>query len=162
MGGASNRFQSVLDISRGLRRKINLIFPTPPKNIGMIMCSVVQLCPTLWGLMDCGLPSFSAHGIFQTRIYWWGVPFPTPGDLPNPGLESHFLCFLHWKVDSLSLAPPGEPWHDYRCLNLRWQFSEVFWNKVKNYVGHRCNKFIYTVSEYEKLNIIYIPITLIS
>jgi len=36
--------------------------------------------------MDCSLPSFSVHGIFQARM-WEGLPFPTPGDLPDPWIE---------------------------------------------------------------------------
>ena len=31
-------------------------------------CTVAQSCPTLWGPMDCSLPSSCAHGIFQVRI----------------------------------------------------------------------------------------------
>ena len=91
MGGASNRFQSVLDISRGLRRKINLIFPTPPKNIGMIMCSVVQLWPAQllcpWNFPDKnilvgGAISYS-RGSSQPRAR---IPF-----LVFPALESGFF-----------------------------------------------------------------------
>ena len=34
----------------------------------MSACLVVQLCPILWDLLDCSLPGFSVHGIFQARI----------------------------------------------------------------------------------------------
>ena len=33
--------------------------------------------------MDCSLPGFSVHGISQQE-YWSGLPFPSPGGLPNP------------------------------------------------------------------------------
>ena len=33
------------------------------------------------------LPGSSVHGIFQARVLEW-VAIPTPGDLPNPGIES--------------------------------------------------------------------------
>ena len=36
--------------------------------------------------MDCSLPGSSLHEIFQARILEW-VPFPTPGDLLDPGIE---------------------------------------------------------------------------
>ena len=40
---------------------------------------VIQSCPTLCDHMD-----YTVHGILQARILeWW--PFPSPGDLPNPG-----------------------------------------------------------------------------
>ena len=34
---------------------------------------VAQLCPTLSDPMDCGLPGFSIHGIFQARVLEWGA-----------------------------------------------------------------------------------------
>ena len=36
--------------------------------------------------MDCSLPSSPVHGIFKVRILEW-VAIPSPGDLPNPGME---------------------------------------------------------------------------
>ena len=32
---------------------------------------VSQLCPTLRNPMDCSLPGFSVHGIFQARVLEW-------------------------------------------------------------------------------------------
>ena len=37
--------------------------------------------------MDCSPPDSSAHG-FSRQEYWSGLPFPTPGDLPNRGMQS--------------------------------------------------------------------------
>ena len=34
---------------------------------------VAQSCPTLSDPMDCSLPSFSVHGIFQARVLEWGT-----------------------------------------------------------------------------------------
>ena len=45
----------------------------------------LQSCPTLCNLKGCSLPSSSVHGILQE--YWSGLPFPTPGDLLNPGIK---------------------------------------------------------------------------
>ena len=37
---------------------------------------VAQSCPTLCNIMDCSLPCFSVHGIFQARIQEWvDMPF---------------------------------------------------------------------------------------
>ena len=37
--------------------------------------------------MDCSpLPDSSVHGIFQAK-YWNGLPCPSPGDLPDTGIE---------------------------------------------------------------------------
>ena len=43
------------------------------------------------------------------KEYWSGLPFPSPGDLPNRGIEGHLLHLLHWQAGSLSPAPPGPP-----------------------------------------------------
>ena len=40
---------------------------------------VTQWCPTLWDPMDCSPP--------DSNSYNTGVPFPTPGDIHNPGTE---------------------------------------------------------------------------
>ena len=62
---------------------------------------VTQLCLTLWpqGLWPRGS---SVHGILQARRLEW-VAFPSPGDLPNPGIKprSHAL-----QADSLKSEPP--------------------------------------------------------
>ena len=34
---------------------------------------VAQSCPTLSDPMDCSLPGFSAHEIFQARVLEWGA-----------------------------------------------------------------------------------------
>ena len=38
--------------------------------------------------------------------YWSGLPFPSPGDPPDPRLN---LGLLHWQVNSLPTEPPGKP-----------------------------------------------------
>ena len=49
---------------------------------------VTQSCLTLCSLMDWSPPGSSVHGILQARIlYWSGKPFPSSGDLPDPGTE---------------------------------------------------------------------------
>ena len=53
---------------------------------------VTQSCPTPSNPMDCSPPGSSIYGIFQTRVLEWiaiafFVPFPTPGDIPDSGIE---------------------------------------------------------------------------
>ena len=44
----------------------------------------VKSCPTLSDPMDCSLPGFSVHGIFQARVLEWGaIPFSGEGVLAN-------------------------------------------------------------------------------
>ena len=43
---------------------------------------------------------------FSRQEYWSGLPFPSPGDLPNPGIEPRSPTL---QVDSLSAEPEGKP-----------------------------------------------------
>ena len=43
---------------------------------------------------------------FSQQEYWSGLPFPSSGDLPNPGVEP---CSPALQADSLSSEPQGEP-----------------------------------------------------
>ena len=55
---------------------------------------------------------------FSRPEYWSGSPFPSPGHLPNPGIEPRAPAL---QVDSLPVEPPGKP----TCskLYLRIQIS---------------------------------------
>ena len=43
---------------------------------------------------------------FSRPEYWSGKPFPSPGDLPNPGIEPRSPAL---QVDSLPAEPQGKP-----------------------------------------------------
>ena len=43
---------------------------------------------------------------FSKQEYWIGLPFPSPGDLPYPGIEPRSPAL--W-ADALSSKPPGKP-----------------------------------------------------
>ena len=92
--------------------------------IGM-HAKLLQWCLTLCNSMGHSPPGSSVHGILQAR-YWSGLSFPSPGDLPDPGIESMSLSLLHWHVDSLLLAPPGKPCYRYsKLLSIVLESSEA-------------------------------------
>ena len=41
---------------------------------------------------------------FSRQEYWSGLPFPSPGDLPDPGIEPRSLIL---QADALLSEPPG-------------------------------------------------------
>ena len=43
---------------------------------------------------------------FSRQEYWSGLPFPSPEDLPNPGIEPRYPAL---QADSLPSEPPGKP-----------------------------------------------------
>ena len=47
-----------------------------------------QLYPTLCDPMDCVALQAPLSMGFYRQEYWSGLPIPSPGDLPNPGIET--------------------------------------------------------------------------
>ena len=43
---------------------------------------------------------------FSKQEYWSGLPFPSPGDLPKPGMEPGSSTL---QADALPSEPPGKP-----------------------------------------------------
>ena len=66
---------------------------------------VTQSCPTLCDPMDCSLSGSSSMG-FSRRKCWSGLPFPSPGDLPDPEIEPESPAL---QADALPSKPPGKP-----------------------------------------------------
>ena len=65
--------------------------------VGYLCVLVAQPCPTLCNPVDCSQPGSSVQG-FSREDYQNGLPFPSPGDLPNPRIESGSPT---WQTDSL-------------------------------------------------------------
>ena len=82
----------------------------------------------LWVCVSCSvmLDPLQPHGLQPTRLlcpwdfsrqgYWSGLPFPSPGDLPDPGIEPGSPAL---QTDSLPSELPGKP--PKRKKNLKRQ-----------------------------------------
>ena len=55
------------------------------------MCVCAQSCPTLCNPVVYRPPGSSVPGMFRQE-YWSGLPFPTPGDFPHPGIKPASLA----------------------------------------------------------------------
>ena len=64
--------------------------------------SLVRLFVTPWTVAYQAPTSMG----FSRQEYWSGLPFPFPGDLPNPGIEPRSPAL---QADSLLFEPPGRP-----------------------------------------------------
>ena len=64
--------------------------------------SRVRLFATLWTVADQAPPSMG----FSRQEYWSGLPFPSPGDLPDPGIEPRSPAL---QADTLTSESPGKP-----------------------------------------------------
>ena len=64
--------------------------------------SRVRLFATLWTTVQQAPQSMG----FSRQEYWSGLPFPSPGDLPDPGIEPRSPAL---QADALTSEPPGKP-----------------------------------------------------
>ena len=83
---------------------------------------VAQSCPTLrvfatpWTVTHQAPPSMG----FSRQEYWSGLPFPSPGDLPDPAIEPGSPAF---QADALTSEPPEKP-----LLRIVWKQIDLRWN----------------------------------
>ena len=67
-----------------------------------------QSCLTLCDPVDYSLPGSSVYGVFQARI-WTRLTFPTPGNLPDPGIEPVSLVSPALAGGFFTTDLPGKP-----------------------------------------------------
>ena len=60
------------------------------RSIDPCCCSVAKSCLTFCNPVDCSPPGSSVHG-FPRQEYCSGLPFPSPGDFSDPGIEPGLL-----------------------------------------------------------------------
>ena len=74
-----------------------IIFKVKVKSLGR-----VRLFATPWTVAYQSSQSME----FSRQEYWSGLPFPSPGDLPDPGIEPGSPAL---PADTLPSEPPGKP-----------------------------------------------------
>ena len=72
---------------------------------------------------DCSPPDFSVHGISQQE-YQCGLPLPSPGNLPNPGIK---LTSPAWAGRFLTTEPPKK---SILADNMISKIVQIFENLV--------------------------------
>ena len=108
-------------------------------------CLDAQPCPTLCDPRDCRPPAPLSMG-FPRQEYWSGLPFPPPGDIPDPGMESMSSAL---QVDSLPLSHAGNSQQDRtELINSLKGTGQLFTNLLlENTDRHKknfqYNSFIY-------------------
>ena len=66
---------------------------------------------------------------FSRQEYWSGLPFPSPGDLPYPGIEPRSPAL---QADALTSEPPGKCTEEKNFLLRKmtfylFNFYDLFW-----------------------------------
>ena len=78
---------------------------------------------------------------FSRPEYWSGQVFPSPGDLPNPGIESRFPAL---QVDSLPAETQGKPTETgVGSLSL---LQQIFPAQESNWSLRHCRWILYQLS----------------
>ena len=112
----SSQLRDQIQVSR-IAGRLFTIWTTREAHIKKVGHGIMaSLCISWWfshsvvsnscDLMDCSLPGSSVHG-FSRQEYWSGLSFPSPEDLPDPGIQPDLLhCeqYLHLLSNQGSLA----------------------------------------------------------
>ena len=85
------------------------------------MCVYICLCCSCLDPMDCSPPGFPVHRITQARIL---VPFPSPGNLPDPGIEPLSPASAG---GFFITEPPGKPIRDILFPKLTFSDKYPIW-----------------------------------
>ena len=72
------------------------------------MCVCAQSYPTLGTLWTIARQAPLSMG-FSRQEYWSGLPFPSPGDLPDPRIEPESLVSPVLAGGFFTSAPPEKP-----------------------------------------------------
>ena len=86
------------------------------------------------GLLPWSLAGSSVHGIF----HWGGLPFPSPGDLPNLGFKPRSPT---WQTDALPSRPRGST---SKALAITY-YLLCAWRPQSSGKEERANQFLKSV-----------------
>ena len=99
----------------------------------LLQSFITQSCLTLCDPTDCSLPSSSVYGFLQAR-YWSGLPFPSPGALPYPGLKPGSLAL---QADSSPTETLGKPYLPHKHIKNTFTCEAALAvNKLKTDTKH--------------------------
>ena len=72
---------------------------------------------------------------FPRQEYWSGLPFPSPGDHPNPGMEPESSALQANSLDSLQPEPPGRSF----MADTRRRNFDLYGSAVISVIGEVCS-----------------------
>ena len=84
-----------------------------PGEVVVFTCSIMSDSATSWTIAHQSPLSLG----FPRQEYWSGLPFLSPGDVPDPGIEPTSPA---WQADSFPVEPHGKP-HGRCVLRDIWQ-----------------------------------------
>ena len=119
-------------------------------------CCVLSHVQLFCDPIDCSPPGSSAHGIFKAK-YWSGLPFSSPGNLRDPGIEpmspsvaGRFFtteppCY-HWAHFWFKFKTLGFLLNFFTLLHLNFLLSILKFLVVKNIGDERIKTAMFEYS----------------
>ena len=101
--------------------------------------SLFRFFVTLWTVAHQAPRSMG----FPRQEYWSGLPFPPPGDLPDPGTERTSPASPALQADSLSTEPPGKLLIVAKNRRLTPEESSVC---ISDIFGHSCRLCVFHIT----------------
>ena len=105
-------WRAIVDRVAQSRTRLKGLSSSSSSEKGKSESEVAQSCPTLCNPMDCIAYQVPQSMEFSRQEYWSGLPFPSPRDLPDPGIEPGSSTL---QADSLLSEPPGKPKCNVKC-----------------------------------------------
>ena len=116
---ASKNFSKFIQLGR---ERLGLLTIKLIVKVKLLSC--VQLFVTPWTVAYQASPSME----FSRHEYWTGLPLPTPGDLPDPGIEPRSPAL---QTDTLPSELPGNlPGKE--VIDIKWYLSDIPLRSFKN------------------------------
>ena len=128
---------------------LNLLKPPTPVYIHKVKVkslSHVQLFVTPWTVAYQAPPSMG----FSRQECWSGLPFPSPGDLPDPGVKPGSPTL---QADALPSEPPGKPTYIYIQNHRLYNSDKTELDCPRRCIKHKCKvQCIFTKWTYSRVN----------
>ena len=123
------------------------------------VCSV--MCPAVFDPMETVAHQVPLSMGLSRQEYWSGLPFPPPGDLPDPEIEPASPVSPALAGRIFTTVPPGKSWGSLNCFTLvflrfcqetlSWLAVLMYRNFLSDDASMNCLSFIYQVRKFFSL-----------
>ena len=102
------------------------------KLVSRLKSEVAQSCPTLCDPMDSSLHQVPPSMGFSRQEYWSGLTFPSPENLPAPGIKPGYPKLWKWKWSRSVVSDAlGTPWTVAYQASPSMGFSrQEYWSRL--------------------------------
>ena len=101
-------------------------------NIKRILCKHMHVCLFSCSVVSTCSPTGSSSMGFPRQEYWSPLPFPSPGNLPNPGIKSTFPVSPALAGRFFTTEPPGKSCKYMHTLKWIWLHFSGHLSIMKN------------------------------